>query len=225
MKKIIAIVLAVTMLLTLAGVSVAAKTPDVQDNSNGAPSGAHFNLNVIGWAQSEQAEPIEDGDVWNGNDDNNGHRIFIPLKTTWLNDPKDTDGTANEPGVSGTEVGPAKGVKIKVTWGTTFDVIDCDATDGEAILQMPEGGFDIYVRALGKPGGYLDLDAYIIENNYYYLVGHVDIDRPTGGHSRFEDISRILIYGSTPVWEYDEYFWQLYNNGLRLAQFRFYYTD
>ena len=222
MKKLITIFLAVAILATLSGVTVAAKSPEVQDKSNGAPSGAHFNLNVIGWAQSDQ----NNGDEWNGNDlSGNGHRIFIPLKTTWQNDPKDTDGTANEPGVSGTEVGPQKGVKIKVQWDTTFDVIDCDATDGEAILQMPEGGFDIYVRALGKPGGYLDLDAYIIEGNVYYLVGHVDIDRPNGGKSKFEDISRILIYQSNPVWDYDEYFWQLYNNGLRLAQFRFYYTD
>ena len=222
MKKLITIFLAVAILATLSGVTVAAKSPEVQDNSNGAPSGAHFNLNVIGWAQSDQ----NNGDEWNGNDlSGNGHRIFIPLKTTWNKDPKTTTDEPNEPGVSGTTVGPQKGVKIKVQWDTNFAVIDCDATDGEAILQMPEGGFDIYVRALGKPGGALDLDAYIIEGGYYYYVGHVDIDRPNGGKSKFEDISRILIYQSNPVWDYDEYFWQLYNNGLRLAQFRFYYTD
>ena len=39
------------------------------ETGNGAPSGAHYNLNIIGVSKDKSADM----------DGNNGHRIFVPL--------------------------------------------------------------------------------------------------------------------------------------------------
>ena len=65
MKKVIAITLAVVLMLTLgSGVALADKP---EGNGNGAPSGKHFNLNIIGAPNQKNANF----------DGGNGSRIFI----------------------------------------------------------------------------------------------------------------------------------------------------
>jgi len=211
MKKVLVIALVVVMLASLIGVSTAA----MAGKGNSMPSGAHYNLNIIGWANSVQA----DGDVWNGNDGgNNGHRIFIPLKTTYVTDPCITTGP--QEAVDLTANAPQKGVKITVTQGDSFGVLDCDATDGSAEFQMQAGNYDVYARALGKPGGCLDLDAYVFDGDLYYLVGHIDLDR-VSKKPVTKNVTQQL-FGSLDVFSYEDYFWQVYNNGLKLFQLRFY---
>lgn len=63
MKKLIAIGLAVAMVLTLAGTALAS----VDKTGNGAPSGPHYNLNIIG-------VPKQMNDNFTGG---NGSRIFV----------------------------------------------------------------------------------------------------------------------------------------------------
>jgi hypothetical protein len=63
MKKILAIVLAVAMVASIAGIAFA----QVAETGNGAPSGAHYNLNIIG-------VPNEKNDNFDGG---NGARIFV----------------------------------------------------------------------------------------------------------------------------------------------------
>jgi hypothetical protein len=79
MKKLIAIVMAVTLLAGLFGVGTVALAdkPGGWDggsfyeyNGNGAPSGAHYNLNIIGMPRSKD----------NPMTNSNGHTIFVPLK-------------------------------------------------------------------------------------------------------------------------------------------------
>ena len=64
MKKLIAITLAVVLVLTLGATSVFAGK-DV--TGNGAPSGPHYNLNIIGMKNAKKADV----------DSSNGHVIFV----------------------------------------------------------------------------------------------------------------------------------------------------
>ena len=59
MKKLIALVMVVTLLVSLSGVALASK--DVP--GNGAPSGPHYNLNLIGKKAEWKLMPLQAGDV------------------------------------------------------------------------------------------------------------------------------------------------------------------
>ena len=113
-------------------------TADLKSSTgNGAPGGAHYNLNIIGVSKDKTADM----------DGSNGHVIFVPL---WGK------------------------TKIELTEGD-FAVLDANATDGEAIFQLPDPGLDpynvstspgnadtvsdysVFVRPLGKPGGWANI--------------------------------------------------------------------
>lgn len=51
----------------------------------------------------------------------------------------------------------ASGVPLALRWqaGPTFAILDPDGRDGTALVQVPEGLFDLYLGTLGKPGGSL----------------------------------------------------------------------
>src|SRR3970040_1148192 len=80
---------------------------------NGFPSGSHYELGLIGRPNDY---------VGNGTDNSNRHTIFIPLDN-------DLDGD-----------GP---VKLKMTQGDSFLVVDGDGTDGEATLQIGPGYYAV----------------------------------------------------------------------------------
>ena len=44
--------------------------------------------------------------------------------------------------------------------GLTFEILDNDMTDGEAIVQIPAGVYDTFDQARGKPGGSLTWGDY-----------------------------------------------------------------
>ena len=46
--------------------------------------------------------------------------------------------------------------------GLTFEILDNDMTDGEAIVQIPNGSYDTFDQARGKPGGSLTWGDYHI---------------------------------------------------------------
>ncbi len=179
------------------------------------PGKLAFKFNIIGVPRDTAAPGAEDG---------NGRRIFIPLKTTWYSDPCDTVGGQNNPGAKNIPVEvPAKGVSIKVSEGP-FDIVDGDAVeDKEAKFTMPTAEYDVYVIAKGKPGGCLDLEAYTYEGETLIFIGSIDVDR-TNGKPKWQSIKGLL-YGNGFAWfadPYEGYFWQLYNNGLRNMEVRFY---
>jgi hypothetical protein len=173
---------------------------------NGAPSGSHYQVNIIGVSNPKSAN-LSGG---------SGARIFVPLT-----------GTA----------------KINLSEGD-FAVLDANGTDGTAAFQLPDPDADgdgvtsysVYARALGMPGGssttttcaYDKDGALVCSSESMVLV------RGAGG-SKFTNVSRELLYvvadvdgdGTTekvPLFgdELQDYFWQYDNNGLRLAQLRFY---
>ncbi len=175
-----------------------------------------YKFNIIGVPRRTAAPGAEDG---------NGRRIFIPLKTDYYVDPCSTTGGQNNPDTS---MVPTKGVKISVSAGP-FDIVDGDAVaDKKTAFTMPAAHYEVYIAAKGKPGGCLDLEAYsnttVSGVETLIFIGSIDIDRTTG-KPQWQNVN-FLLYGSGgEIWfadPYYDYFWQLYNNGLRNMDVRFY---
>lgn len=178
---------------------------------NGAPSGYHYNLNLIG-VKADHEKPI---DFTGGN----GHRIFVKL-----------DGRT----------------KILLKKGE-FDVLDANGTDGEASFQLPEPDatddgitdYSVFVRGLGAPGGqayitscYYDRQAQM---EYCSSGGYIVNVTSHGNDNKFQNVTNQLLYiwadvdgdgdldrtelFSDPL---DDYYWYYDNDGLKIAQLRFY---
>ena len=196
------------------------------ETGNGAPSGSHYTLNIIGVPKDKTADMTG----------NNGRRIFVKL---WGNDSK-----------------------ILLTEGD-FAVLDANGTDGSAAFQLPnpdpdQNGvtdYSVYVRALGKPGGYADMQTCYTDSTGTWCavdfgggVSQITITR-SKGQPKFTNESKDLLYvdycaawdagvddvfGTTddvctdvdqiPLFGADaeEYFWDYDNYGLKVAQLRFY---
>jgi hypothetical protein len=200
---------------------------------NGAPTGAHYNLNWIGVPRNKTADMTG----------NSGHRIFFPL---W--------GSAKvllcESGGGGTAGGLTCPSDPSV-----FQVLDANATDGTGAFALPNPDpeadgttvYSVYVRALGTPGGHatnttcgmgagLDGIPGTADDEEVCSVIQLILDRKPG-KSTFENVSRELLYvyadldndpttAPTRIPLFDDrlfgYFWEYDNQGLKLAQFRFY---
>lgn len=194
-------ILAITMLVALSMVAPAFA-------GNGAPNGAHYNLNIIGVSQDKTA-PM---------DGNNGGRIFVPLygKTS-----------------------------IGLKEGDSYQVLDANGTDKDgAAFQLPNPDpdndgvteYSVWARALGKPGGSSKTTtcAYDVDGTLWCSVYSMVLVR-SKGKSSFTDVSKELLYvyadlnGDGTAERYplfdsamQDYFWSYDNNGLKLAQLRFY---
>jgi hypothetical protein len=179
---------------------------------NGAPSGAHYNLNLIGVDKAKTASMT-------GSD---GHTIFAPLY-----------GNA----------------KIYLQEGPSFQVLDANGTDANgATFQMPNPDptgsgttvYSVYARALGKPGGSGTLTSCFVDSTTgdTYCSTEQTVLVANSGKNSFSNVSkelltvcldtngdgtcdtRVPLFSDTT----DQYLWSYDNNGLRLAQLRFYPT-
>jgi hypothetical protein len=211
-------------------VSALAAKPGTTDgdpvyNGNGAPSGPHYNLNLIGkrWVKSGPDEPVPT----NGN----GHRIFVRLGS---------DGSpANTKIMLGASDDPANGYPCG---NSDFCVTDYDGTDGwaEFFLPTPDGGdyggtacdgttdWTVYARAVGNSGG-ADMYTCASDGDYLYCGSEVHTFSTGNGAPKFTNVSRELFYvrvGNVryPIFGDDgyDYWWEYDNKGLKLAQLRFY---
>lgn len=242
MKQLIVTSLIISMVLSL-GVAFAGP------KGNGAPSGPHFNLNLIG---------VKDGKVKDIDDCGNGHRIFVKLGNTGKKTTKINLVSCEE----FFEVEPDN-------CPVDFAVLDCDGTDdGEATFMLPNPDpgkanttkYSVWVRALGSPKG--DPTATIQTCAYPCLLwntaGTECLEYATGddyvcstevveltrskGQMKFEDVSRELLTMCVWVWNetagdwemervylfdeaYENYFWKYDNNGVKLVQMRFYLEE
>jgi hypothetical protein len=174
---------------------------------NGAPSGAHYNLNIIG-VSKEKSPNLSGG---------SGGRIFVPLSGT---------------------------TRINLGEGD-FNVIDANATDGTGAFQLPDPDADgdgitsysVFSRALGTPGGSSITQTCATDVTTGDLVCSTEtmvLVRSSGG-SKFTNVSRALLFvvadvngdgtiDKVPLFDdrLQDFFWSYDNNGLRLAQVRFY---
>ncbi len=180
---------------------------------SGAPSGTHYELEIIGVPQIKTADMTG----------NNGHRIFVGLGSQ-----NDTVGTK---------------IMLQQSTDGTFGVLDANGTDGSASFKLPApGSYTIWARALGKPGGSATLTTCATDPLTGLLVCSTQntvFVRGTGG-SKFKNVTLplttiqldpsmttvISACGATMVSLFDpclqDYFWQYDNNGLKNLQVRFY---
>lgn len=174
---------------------------------HGAPSGPHYNLNIIAVPKQKSAEMTG----------SKGHRIFVSL------------------------VGKTK---INLYEGDDFQVLDANGTDGRASFQLPNPDpdndgvteYSVWARALGKPGGRSSTTtcAYDEFGQEWCSVYTMVLVREKG-KSSFSDVSKQLLYiyvdidadgdlERYPLFDAAliDYFWDYDNQGLKLAQLRFY---
>jgi hypothetical protein len=179
-------------------------------NGNGAPSGAHYTLNIIGVPKDKS--PSSTG----------AQVIFVDLdgKTT-----------------------------IQLGEGD-YRVTDSNGTDGTAAFQLPAveltgdctgnnpcyTSYSVFARPLGKPGGSADMWLCAFDTDtateFCATGGVLELDR-IAGRNRFVNASRQLLtiyvdigdgprrYGLLDD-ELEGFWWEYDNNGLRVAQLRFY---
>jgi hypothetical protein len=217
MKRILPVFMVVML---AAGVALVASTTNSQATGNGAPSGAHYNLNIIGVPKNKTADMTG----------NFGHRIFVPLEgKTKINL---AEGSFQVLDANGTDSN-----------GAAFQLPNPDP-DGNGTTS-----YSVYVRALGKPNGsasmqtcYTDATGTWCAVDFAGGVSQIQVGR-TQGKSTFTNVSKDLLYvdyclawdltdplnpvctsvTQVPLFGQDaEYFWNYDNNGLKVAQLRFY---
>ena len=185
---------------------------------NGAPSGAHYSLNIIGTKTKNPDMSGAGGDV-----------IFVSL--------------GSKDGAPVT----TKILLDQSASAGVFAVLDKNGTDGEASFSLPlPGTYTVWARALGTPGGQAkittcatDVTGTIADGDICSTQNEVFV-RGTG-KSSFKNVTTSLTTitldplldagavtacGGTTVGLFDPclqgYFWQYDNNGLKLLQVRFY---
>ena len=188
---------------------------NVSTTGNGAPSGPHYTLNIIGVKQGKNPNM----------DSGSGSVIFVGL------------GSAN------TTV--TTKILLSQSFDGSFQVLDKNGTDGEASFQLPAPGtYTIWARALGTPGGSAKVTTCAIDPATGLTVCSTQNEvfvRGTG-KSSFRNVTSNLTTivldpvldaaiitacgGQTTVSLFDPclqgYFWQYDNNGLKVLQVRFY---
>jgi len=182
---------------------------------NGAPSGPHYNLNLIGVPKDKTAAM----------DDNNGHRIFVKLegKSKILLAEGETFQVLDANGTDGN--------------GARFQLPNPDPdNDGLTV-------YSVYARALGTPGGSGTITTCATSDPDETVEGDEEevcsvtalyVER-TSGRQKFMNVSNYLLYvyadldGDGTAERYnlfndalEDYLWSYDNQGLKLVQLRFY---
>jgi len=177
---------------------------------NGAPNGGHYNLNIIGVSNPKTASL----------DDSNRHTIFVPLSGS---------------------------CQIKLAEGD-YQVLDGNCFDGDAAtFQLPNPDpdgdgtttYSVFARALGSPKNSPSSTTTTCatdpsDGSLVCSVISITLTR-NKGKSTFQNVSKYLLYIYADIDgdgdlervslfdpTLEDYYWQYDNNGLRLAQLRFY---
>jgi hypothetical protein len=217
----------------------------VTTTGNGAPSGSHFNLNIIGVPKDKTA-------AMTGND---GHRIFVQLNGG--------EDAASLNGKLANQLIKANKISLQpAPAGESFQVLDANATDANgALFQLPadvSATWTVWARALGKPGGssktttcatvtVTDPVTLVTTQEVMCSMGTLTMTR-TKGKQSFTNVSADLLFititvdpttnlalatclGVTTTTQVavalfngclQDYFWNYQNDGLKLLQLRFY---
>jgi hypothetical protein len=209
-KKFVTLFLAAMLLATVPGVALAV-------TGNGAPSGPHYNLNIIGVDNPKTADMTG----------TNGHTIFVAL--------------SGHTKINLCESGVDDGCEDVVG----YQVIDRNGTDSNGALFAlpnpdPDGDgttvYSVWARALGTPGGKSLTTTCATDESGELECSLMTLELTRDkGRSKFDDVSKYLLYiyadidedGSVervPLFsdKLQGYFWDYDNYGLKLAQLRFY---
>lgn len=183
----------------------------VSSTGNGAPSGTHYTLNIIG--VERKGNPA--------NSRSNGRRIFVPL-------------------FNKCDIGLQQGSFDVLDYLCGFDGDRAEFQLPNPVGTSGNFAYSVYARALGKPGGSARMAACYedaVTGEEWCNTSVVTLSR-TGGKSTFSNVSRQLLQvcadvNADPtitdlryVGLFDavgsDYWWEYDNTGLRLAQLRFY---
>jgi hypothetical protein len=243
--KLKAIALAIIAIMIIAGGLVAVQGGN-DNNGNGAPSGKHYTLNILGknWDKGDYAL------IWDENDQNfnpeikqdNGHRIFVKLGS---------NGNMKKTRILLYDSQLIEGAK-------DFQVLDADGTDGKAAFALPppetvvvdgevtSSAYTVWIRVLGPPRGQADMYSGFYDKTdgtTWVSLEVVEIRQEGGTVSRksppkFVDVTKELttIYvdtdGDLIPERYNlfdnsgyQYFWDYDNQGIKHVQLRFYDWD
>ena len=204
-KKLVTTTVTAAFAAALSTSAIAGKPTDKIDGSNGAPSGAPYNLNVIGMDRTA-ADPTNNG---------NGHRIFVSL-------------TGN------TKIMLTEGDFAVLDYNgldgeATFQLPAADADyDGMS-------DYSAYVRGLGGGSSTIETCFVDKQSGDLMCSGTEVTVIEGGKRPKFSNVSKSLLtvvwdvdadgnLERTPLFGDDNYgyAWDYNNTGLRLAQFRFY---
>ena len=210
----------VFVIITLLAMLVSPPVQVTAGTGNEAPPGPHYNLNIIGVPKDKTADMTGD----------NGRRIFVDLGS------KDGDAVTTK-------------IMLWQSFDGSFEVLDANGTDGTASFKLPApGGYTIWARARGKPGGHADMRTCVDDPDsadpsdlICSLQGEVFVRETGHGKNSFKNVTAalttiVLVAGSpaalacgaTTVDLFDPclsgWLWQYANNGLKLLQLRFYFN-
>lgn len=196
-----------TIVAVMSVASMLAAPASMLATGNGAPSGAHYNLNIIGVPKEKTADMTG----------SEGHRIFVKLEGNTkillsegdyqVLDANGTDGTAS------------------------FQLPNPDP-DNDGITV-----YSVYARAVGKPGGGAQITTCATDPTTGEEVCSTEsyVTVRSKGKPTFENVSKQLLYlyvdldGDGVTERYNlfadalqDYFWSYDNNGLKVLQLRFY---
>ncbi len=258
MKKLMYLIVAVVILgLIVSGCLPVVPTVGEKGNNNNngglkPPSGAHYNLNIIGKKSDWNAQ----GSFSNPN----RHTMFVPENT----DEFMLDGShcyAPAPLPEGEEEPVGPGITIWMTQCgeecDDFAVLDGNAFDDcKCEFRLARGRYDVYIVAKAKPpkpgeNYYTDITGWVMgydpideEDYFYFSIGTVNVKKKEG----WQDATHIFEVSASedlfewgdpldyPVWVFDylsmleseqementAYFWQYDNHGNKLVKVRFY---
>ncbi len=203
---------------TVALIAAAVIVPNAMATGNGAPSGAHYNLNLIGKDKTDILP----------NDTQGGNRIFVNLygkSTIWLNESDtfaviDPDATDKD--------------------GALFDLPAPDNNYSADGTWAGSGNYTVWARAVGTPGGNGTITTCATDPTTLEQVCSMNstLMVRTKGKQTFADVTKELTtlayYNATlgkivTVDIFDSslygYLWSYDNNGLKVVQLRFYPTN
>jgi hypothetical protein len=223
--------------------TLCAAMPSWAGGGNGAPSGAHYNLNIIG-VDNPKTSPMTSSDR---------HTIFVGLGTK-KSDPNATNVITNiwlTPGdfqvCDGNGFDPAydcSGKQIgRGTNGAVFQ-LPCNTavpTDFTCDSSKASASYSVWGRALGQPGGSATITTCGYDDTGTLVCSSentLNVFSRGNGKQVFQDVTSQLttlqdvcfdvggttMCGSVSLFNgvLQDYFWQYDNNGLRLAQIRLY---
>jgi hypothetical protein len=183
LKGKIKILVLVIILVTSTLVIDVSSRPNRQANGSPKPgtdfNGPHYNLNLIGKSKEMPGDYL----------DSDRHAMFVPINTSgmYFTNPDDPLTPVWE------------GIKIEMTQGDDFFMLDGDATDGYGALQLGPGRYHVYIAVKAKSPKYEDpktditgwVQAYdnVSQLWYYIDVGIVTVSK---GKNKWTDATDLF---------------------------------
>ena len=212
MKKVIA--LAIVAIMVISGGLVAVHADN--GNGNGAPSGKHYTLNILGksWSKGETIP------------ENHGHRIFVGYNK---------NGNKVSTRIHLQE-GDFQVIDCDGTDGEATFQLPQPYDDGETEFDHP--AYQVFIRVL-SPKGHADMYT-VVFNGTTWLPSSQIITLDQNGKKNFQDVTRQLTTVTADIdgdgneetvglfdeeWEGCLWAWDYDNYGLKHVQIRFYPVD